>query len=119
MATVQSRTKISLDELIDSTVVSGEISTNGHLLLITRGGAVIDAGYVYGGASRPDASKLFNFASPSLAWVMVHDYAQEIVDVTLFDQNGKKVTGEISYVDENTVRADFVIPLAGGALVQP
>lgn len=55
MASVESRTRISLDELINATVVSGHVSGSGRLLLTTRGGAEIDAGNVRFDASGPTA----------------------------------------------------------------
>lgn len=45
MATVKSKTSIKIDELIESTIISGEI-VGGHLILTNRGGAQIDAGVV-------------------------------------------------------------------------
>lgn len=50
MATVDSRTVISLDELFNETVVSGYVTPDGVLILVTRGGAEINAGYL---ASQP------------------------------------------------------------------
>jgi len=48
MADVTGKTSIKIDELINATVVDGEI-LSGHLILRTRGGAEIDAGVVTGG----------------------------------------------------------------------
>lgn len=45
MATVDGKTSIKIDELINDTVVDGEIVSS-HLILRTRGGAEIDAGSV-------------------------------------------------------------------------
>jgi len=45
MATVDGKTSIKIDDLINDTVVDGEIVSN-HLILRTRGGAEIDAGLV-------------------------------------------------------------------------
>lgn len=47
MATVESKTSIKIDQLINDTVISGSIDPgSGHLILTTRGGASIDAGAV-------------------------------------------------------------------------
>lgn len=46
MATVQSKTNVKLDELINATVVSGYLDGSGNLILVTRGGAEIAAGSV-------------------------------------------------------------------------
>ena len=46
MATVDGKTSIKIDELINGSVVSGTIAANGHLILTTRGGAQLDAGFL-------------------------------------------------------------------------
>lgn len=49
MAEVTGKTSIKIDDLINDTVVDGEL-VSGHLILRTRGGAEIDAGSMTGGA---------------------------------------------------------------------
>lgn len=44
MATVVSKTSIKIDELLESVINNGYISTNGHLILVQAGGTEIDAG---------------------------------------------------------------------------
>jgi len=51
VATVDSRTKISIDELVEGTVISGYVTPDGQLILVTRGGAEINAGNV--GSQQP------------------------------------------------------------------
>lgn len=47
MATVEGKTSLKIDDLINQTVVGGSIDpSSGHLLLNTRGGAVLDGGLV-------------------------------------------------------------------------
>lgn len=46
MASVDSKTSLKIDELIDGSIISGAIDGSGHLILTTRGGASIDAGFV-------------------------------------------------------------------------
>lgn len=46
MATVTSKTSLKIDDLINDQIISGEVISNGHLILTTRGGALIDAGLV-------------------------------------------------------------------------
>jgi microcystin-dependent protein len=46
VASVESRTRISIDELVNGTVTGGRV-TNGRLVLTTRGGAGLDAGPIY------------------------------------------------------------------------
>ena len=46
MATVESRTRISIDELVDGTVVSGYINSSNHLILVKRGGEEVDGGLI-------------------------------------------------------------------------
>jgi len=54
MATVDGKTSIKIDELVNGSIIDGEI-VGGHLILRTRGGAEIDAGVVTGsGASALD-----------------------------------------------------------------
>lgn len=45
MASVESRTRYSIDQLVEETVISGEV-VDGRLLLETRGGAIIDGGLI-------------------------------------------------------------------------
>lgn len=45
MATVDGKTSIKIDQLINDTVIDGEVMS-GHLILRTRGGAEIDAGLI-------------------------------------------------------------------------
>ncbi len=45
MATVTSKTSIKIDDLVNDTIVDGEV-VSGHLILRTRGGAEIDAGVI-------------------------------------------------------------------------
>lgn len=44
MASVDSKTSIKIDELINGTVVSGYINDSGHLILVTAGGSEINTG---------------------------------------------------------------------------
>lgn len=56
MAKVTGKTSIRIDDLINNTVVSGEIDNDGQLILQTRGGSRINAGWVsreLGGAWSP------------------------------------------------------------------
>lgn len=46
MATVDGKTSIKIDELIESSIISGAVNGSGHLILTTRGGADIDAGFI-------------------------------------------------------------------------
>ena len=46
MASVESRTRISIDELVNDTIVSGHVTSSGILILTTRGGAEINAGFL-------------------------------------------------------------------------
>lgn len=46
MSSVESRTRLSIDELIESTVIEGYINETGQLVLVTRGGAELPAGDV-------------------------------------------------------------------------
>lgn len=52
MASVDGKTSIKIDQLINDTVVDGEI-VNSHLILRTRGGAEIDAGSVSASSISP------------------------------------------------------------------
>jgi microcystin-dependent protein len=52
MATVTGKTSIKIDDLINDTIVDGEIVGN-HLILRSRGGAEIDAGVVTGATTSP------------------------------------------------------------------
>ncbi len=54
MATVTGYTKAKMDAIVDATIVSGAIDEDGHLILTTHDGTLIDAGAVLG--SVPSAS---------------------------------------------------------------
>jgi hypothetical protein len=60
MATVDGKTSIKIDELVNGTVISGSV-IDGHLILQTRGGAQIDAGVVTGGITTTNASPSIPF----------------------------------------------------------
>lgn len=47
MATVNGYTKEKMDEIVDATIVSGEVDGTGHLILTTHDGTEIDAGSVF------------------------------------------------------------------------
>ena len=52
MATVEGKTSIKIDELVNGTVISGYVNpTTGQLVLVTRGGAEILAGFAVGVAA--------------------------------------------------------------------
>lgn len=51
MATVKGKTSLKIDDLINDTIISGYVSTDGNLILTSRGGAEINAGFV--GSQRP------------------------------------------------------------------
>lgn len=53
MASVTGKTSIKIDDLINDTIISGQI-VSGHLILESRGGAQIDAGIVSGGSGGVD-----------------------------------------------------------------
>lgn len=46
MATVDGKTSFKIDELVNGSIVAGVINSSGQLILTTRGGATINAGYV-------------------------------------------------------------------------
>lgn len=53
MAEVTGTTALKLEDLIETSIISGRIDSSGHLILTNRGGSEIDAGYVtkpFGGA---------------------------------------------------------------------
>ncbi len=52
MASVTGKTSIKIDDLINDTIVSGEV-VGDHLILHSRGGSQIDAGVVTGSSSSP------------------------------------------------------------------
>lgn len=52
MASVTGKTSIKIDDLINDTIIDGEV-VGGHLILRNRGGAEIDAGVVTGAAANP------------------------------------------------------------------
>lgn len=61
MASVDSRTRVSIDELINSTIISGSVNSSGHLIFLTRGGAEVDGGFI--------GSQNFGRWSPSASYL--------------------------------------------------
>lgn len=46
MATIEGRTRSSIDALLEATVVGGSVDSLGHLILTTQGGAELDGGLI-------------------------------------------------------------------------
>lgn len=55
MATVDGVTPVKVQDLVDEQLITGHVSSNGHLILENRAGAQIDAGLVAGSFSPLDA----------------------------------------------------------------
>ena len=120
MATVQSKTSIKIDDLVNDTVISGQVSANQHLILITRGGAQIDAGYVGGSGSGGGGSvpaQRFNFPVASQVWTAVHNLGTLGVDVRAFDANNIEMEVEVAFPDVNTVRVTWYYPATGYLII--
>lgn len=52
------------------------------------------------------------FISPETVWVIVHNLGDYPI-VTTYDLSGDELTGDVSYVDLNTVTVTFALPFAG------
>jgi len=54
--------------------------------------------------------------TPSTIWTLVHNRGH-IADVTIYDENGKQIIGEITHDNENITTVVFSIPVMGTARV--
>lgn len=57
------------------------------------------------------------FASPALKWIIAHGLDVYPM-VSIYDLNGSEISGDVSMPDRNTVIVDFVVPIAGTAIVK-
>jgi uncharacterized membrane protein len=119
MAQVTGMTSSEIEEELDTLLLSGRVDQiSGHLLLETRGGAVIDAGAV-------ETSAIVNWADivgkPTAFAPTTHVHIQDVASdvwtinhglnrnpqVTIVDSSGSEVVGDVTHVDINTVVATF------------
>lgn len=127
MAQVTGMTAAEIAQELSNGVVSGRIDTaSGHLLLVTRSGAVIDAGAVEADTvvawtdivNRPSTFAPNNYThiqdAAAAVWTITHNLGYH-PQVTIVDSAGSEVMGDIAYLDINTVRATFGGAFAGRA----
>lgn len=57
------------------------------------------------------------FASPTLEWILNHNLNVYPV-VNVYDLDGNEISGDVSMPDRNTVIVDFVVPIAGTAILK-
>lgn len=57
------------------------------------------------------------FANPTLQWVLNHNLNVYPV-VNVYDLDGFEISGDVSMPDRNTVIVDFVVPIAGTAILK-
>ena len=55
-------------------------------------------------------------ASPAATWILPHMLGR-YPNVTTVDSLGREIEGEITYLDPNTVRADFEVAVGGSAFL--
>lgn len=56
----------------------------------------------------------YNQTSPSSSWT-IHHNLNRFVSVTVIDSANTEIEGEVVYIDENTVQANFSVPFSGTA----
>lgn len=56
----------------------------------------------------------FAFPAPLAVWLVAHDLGR-FPSVTVLDTAGDQVLGDLSYLDANTLRVTFGLPMAGVA----
>lgn len=115
MASVDSRTRISIDELVNGTIVSGHVTDN-RLILVTRGGAEIDAGSV---ATNVVGSQTFSidFTTAVTPWTCTHNLNSLDPHVVAYEAGGNEVLGDIHIVDANTLTITWAVPLSGSCRI--
>lgn len=117
MATVNGYTAEHTDVVFDATVIDGEVIGD-DLVLLTRGGAAINAGNVRGPAGAPGAGgggfeQEQTFATASDTWIMAHMQGTKGVNVYTENSLGAEIRGDISYPDDDHVQVTFYYPQTG------
>lgn len=64
-----------------------------------------------------DAVATFTFAVAAKTWQLPHNLHDPAPTVVLKDTSGAVVVGDITYVDNNTIKVDWYFPVAGSATV--
>lgn len=115
MASVDSRTRISIDELVNGTVISGHV-TDDRLILVTRGGAEIDAGPIVpsGGSTK---SVSIDFATAVTPWTCVHNLNSMDPHVVAYEPSGDEILGDVHVADSNTITITWAVPVSGSCRI--
>jgi hypothetical protein len=114
VARIDGKTSIKIDDLVNSSVISGRVSDDGQLILKTRGGAEILAGSVTGsGTSSFD--KVFAIATD--LWTCQHNLGVLDPQVICYDAEGDRVFGDIRSVDLNTITVSWYMPMTGSCRI--
>jgi hypothetical protein len=92
-------------------------SLSGSSLIFTKGdGTTFDIELPANGAS--GSNRVFEFNSPSTQWDMPHNFGEQHVSVTLYNENHLQIgASQISASDANNASAYFTYPVAGYAMV--
>ena len=60
-----------------------------------------------------EGAEVFAFPTPSALWTCNHTFGIKGLTVVTLDTDGGEVIGDVLYVDNNTVRISWDIPMAG------
>jgi hypothetical protein len=92
-------------------------SLSGSSLIFTKGdGTTFDIELPANGAS--GSNRVFEFNSPSTQWDMPHNFGEQHVSVTLYNENHLQIgASQISASDANNASAYFTYPVTGYAMV--
>ncbi len=56
------------------------------------------------------------FASPT--WTIVHELNEKYVEVSCFEADDSQIEGSVTFIDNDSCQVDFLIPVAGIAIVR-
>ena len=110
MATVTGLTAARMLGIEASSVVSGQVNGEGHLILTTYSGNEIDAGSVVNGIHA-----YTHFQSvPTTVWVIDHPLTF-VPNIIVIDSAGTRVFGSEEVISPTRIRVTFSYPFSGTA----
>lgn len=113
MATVTGFTAEHAQALADDNIIDAEIVAD-NLILYQRDGTPVNAGPIPGGGGGGTGYlQEQSFATASTVWVMNHGQNTEALNVYTEDADGNKITGYVTYPDDDHVQVEFYKPKTG------
>jgi len=95
---------------------NGQVVAKGYVEVIDKPGAAQTPLTPTGGNTEGTTGNRFEFCQDPAAaqWIIAHNLGG-YPNVVIIDDSGNDVEGDLTYVDENNITIDFLIPVAGCA----